>query len=376
MDLETAMPTPPTCAATACQATARPPRPARPRPGNLAPRGRPLGRTAALAVALAGTLACALPAWALEAPLVGDAHVHALTPAQNLGRAARLQVGGGATAFLQFDLSALPPGTTPEMVRQAQLLLYVLQAGADGQPGEGGRFELQQVFGPWAERSITFETAPPLGGPGSGLVFEVAQAQQFVAMDVTGWVRGWLANPGANHGLAITEALATPRALATIASKENVGTGHVARLQLTLADQGPAGPQGEAGPPGPQGVAGPPGAPGPQGPQGAPGPQGAAGPQGPAGPVNLFYVRSDSSLTGNARSSRFAACPANTHLVGGGCGHRDMNAAASDVILNYSGPAPDSPTWRWRCIVDNRSSAGRAFQIYAICASATSVSGP
>ena len=80
-------------------------------------------------------------------------------------------------------------------------------------------------------------------------------------------------------------------------SKENTATGHVARLDITLADQGPAGPggakgdtgatglRGDAGPVGATGATGAKGAPGPTGATGAMGASGAAGPPGLAGAI-------------------------------------------------------------------------------------------
>jgi len=69
-------------------------------------------------------------------------------------------------------------------------------------------------------------------------------------------------------------------------------------------------------------------------------------------------------------------CPAARFLVGGGCGHRDFNTAASDIKVEYAGPHDSAPTTAYRCIVENTSSANRAILMYAICSSATGVSGP
>ena len=158
---------------------------------------------------------------------------------------------------------------------------------------------------------------------------------------------------------------------------------------------GPVGPQGETGPQGPQGDNGPQGLPGdtgpagpqgdtgpqgPQGQQGDTGPQGATGPQGdtgPAGPVNLVYVREDLAISAGMFATRFANCPSGTFLVGGGCGHTDFNTAALDVVIRYNGPNPGTPRSQWRCIAHNtNTSSGRSFVTYAICSSASNVSGP
>jgi hypothetical protein len=103
---------------------------------------------------------------------------------------------------------------------------------------------------------------------------------------VTAQVQAWLNSPSSDNGLA----LASGGADALFDSKENDETGHAARLDITLVNQGPQGVQGvpgiagatgvtgSIGPVGPQGVSGVSGS---VGPQGAIGPAGAAGPQGP-----------------------------------------------------------------------------------------------
>jgi hypothetical protein len=48
--------------------------------------------------------AAALPAFAVEATLVADAHVNSARPAVNSGAISNLNVGGGYTALMQFDL--------------------------------------------------------------------------------------------------------------------------------------------------------------------------------------------------------------------------------------------------------------------------------
>ncbi len=78
--------------------------------------------------------------------------------------------------------------------------------------------------------------------------------------------------------------MSAPATVAFFNSKEDTATGHVARLDIAPADQGPKGDTGAPGPKGDTGAKGPAGARGPAGPQGETGPQGAVGPQGPQGP--------------------------------------------------------------------------------------------
>ena len=243
-------------------------------------RKRPAARRLApRAAALALVAGASASAWALQAPLAADAHVSTALPAQNFGALPTLNVGNGSSALLRFDLGALPAGLTAAQVRQAVLVLHVNRVGVPGQ------LELQTVYGPWTETGLTANTQPPTSGPGSPVTLAVATGGQFVSVDVTAQVRGWINDPGNRHGWALVPAAGSPNTVAFFDSKENTATGHVARLDITLADQGPAGPQGVPGPAGATGPAGPRGPQGLPGVAGAPGAPGAVGPVGPVGPA-------------------------------------------------------------------------------------------
>lgn len=337
----------------------------------------------------------ALPAWAahaLDAPLAADAHINTAAPANNFGTLPTLNVGAGTAALVRFDLSTLPAGTTAAKVVKASLVVYVNRIGAPG------ALEVQSVLSPWAESTVTAAGAPTLSGPGSGTSVPLVQAAQFVAVDVTGAVKGWVNNPASNNGLALTPALQAPGTVVFLDSKENTLSAKVARLDVTLADQGPQGlpgakgdkgdkgDKGERGAVGATGATGATGAPGPVGATGATGAQGLrgltgltgnTGPTGPAGPVNVTYVRSTTDIAGNTFSSRFATCPAGRVVIGGGCGHRDFNSAQGSIKVNYAGPDPSNPSRSWRCLMENTNLvSSRAVQAWAICASASSVTGP
>ena len=99
-------------------------------------RAQPL-RAAALA-SLVGALV-STAALALDAPLTADSHVSTLLPAINFGGLPTLNVGGGSTALLRFDLAPLPAGTTAAKVVKATLVLFVNRVGT------AGAVELQTV---------------------------------------------------------------------------------------------------------------------------------------------------------------------------------------------------------------------------------------
>lgn len=336
----------------------------------------------------AAALFVAGAAHAFDAPLAADTTLQPGSLAGDFGSLPTLNIGGGATALLKFDLARLPAGTTAAKVVKANLILYVNRVGAPG------AVEVQNVHSPWAETTDPSAPLPALGGPGSGVTVAVGGAGRFVSVDMTPMVKHWVTSPGSNHGLAIAPALSAPDTVVFLDSKENTQTSHVARLDITLADQGPkgdAGAKGDKGDPGPKGEPGPKGDkgdkgdpgqkgdrgdPGPKGDKGDRGDRGATGAPGPAGPMNLHYREFTFLIHGHNHKSASMACPSDLYVIGGGCGHRDYNTAQSDITVNYTGPEPSNPRTTWQCKLTNDSSASRTIRMYAICASATSVTGP
>src|ERR1700679_1694586 len=202
-----------------------------------------LVRSFLLWVGLAALGAAGLPAFAVEATLLADAHVNSALPAVNSGAISNLNVGGGYTALLQFDLSMLPGGTTAAQVSRATLRLYCNRMDT------AGLVSVQPVGASWGEYSVTFATLPSLGS--AAQVVSVSQAGAYVAVDVTALVQGWVSDPSTNNGLALTAGTAVVQ----FDSKENDLTGHAAVLDVALASAGPAGQAGVAGAAGPAGVA-------------------------------------------------------------------------------------------------------------------------
>jgi hypothetical protein len=228
----------------------------------------------------------AAPAWGAQPTLVADAHVNSALPTVNSGAISNLDVGGGYTTLLQFDLSLLPAGTTAAQVSRAVLRLYCNRVTTPG------LVSIAPINGAWGEYSVTYATEPAIGSA-SG-VFSVGQAGAFVALDVTALVQAWIANPALNFGVALTAGTA----MVQFDSKENDLSSHAATLDVELVDAGPTGPAGAAGPTGPQGPAGPAGA---TGAPGATGPQGPIGATGPAGSgTGLDYQGTYGSTTNYA----------------------------------------------------------------------------
>jgi hypothetical protein len=246
-----------------------------------------------LSIVLA-TLASSSIANAAQVALIGDASVSTARPSTNFGTLANLYVGNGNTAYLQFDLSSLPAGTTSAQIARATLTVFVNRVNA------AGSVSLAPVTSAWSESAVTSSTAPSIGAT-SG-IFLASAAGQYVTLDVTALVQGWVTTPATNFGFALTSTSAN----LLLDSKENDETGHAATLDVTITSEGATGPQGIQGPLGPQGPVGPAGAngaPGPVGPQGIAGPIGPAGANGAAGPIGLTGATGTIGLVTNWSSS-------------------------------------------------------------------------
>ncbi len=241
--------------------------------------------------ALGIVIALLLPAaaCAVDAPLVADSYISSANPAMNFGTLPNLSVGPGIKALVGFDLSSLPAGTLASEVAKATLSVWVNRVGVPGS------IDVSPITSAWAEPTVTFNAAPSVGGV--ELTAAVTQPA-YIAVDVTNLVKQWVATPSTNMGVALTPSLSAPTTTIFLDSKENTGTSHPAKLDITLT--GPQGPQGPAGPTGATGATGATGPAGPQGVQGPAGPQGAtgsAGPQGPAGDLTLQRVAKSANYT-------------------------------------------------------------------------------
>jgi hypothetical protein len=298
-----------------------------------------------LGVVGAGLWAAALPAFAVEATLVADAHVNSARPAVNSGAISNLNVGGGYTALLQFDLSTLPAGTTAAQVSRATLRLYCNRMDT------AGLVSLQPVNASWGEYSVTYGTLPSLGG--AAQVVSVVQAGAYVVVDVTGLVQGWISAPSTNNGVALTAGTAVVQ----FDSKENDLTGHAAVLDVALASAGATGATGPAGPAGPVGPSGATGAVGPAGPAGAPGLsfEGAyaAGSTYALNDVVTYSGSSFVSLTGGNRGNTPGVAAQWAVLAQGGTG----SGGTSGAGLGYQGTYASATNYALNDVVTYQGSS-------------------
>jgi Collagen triple helix repeat (20 copies) len=221
-------------------------------------------------------------AHATNVALTGDAHVSMTRSTTNFGTLSNLYVGNGNTALLQFDLSTLPAGLTSSQVAHATLTVFVNRVNS------GGAVNLAPVTSAWNESAVTYATIPAIGAPVNG--FTAANAGQYITLDVTSLVQGWVTAPATNFGLALTSMAAN----LLLDSKENDETGHAASLDITVTSMGATGAQGPEGMQGVQGTAGV---------NGVPGIPGATGPAGPVGPTGATGANGTLGIVSNWSSS-------------------------------------------------------------------------
>ena len=163
-----------------------------------------------------------------------DSYTLTSQPTANFGAKNTLEVESvGATTFIRFDLSAIPPAVTGSMVAKATLKIYV------GTVTTPGSFNVNLVSSSWKESTITANDSPTLGSAiASAVPVTTADKNQYLLVDVTAAAVDWL-NGTANDGLAIVPDGTVSFALN---SKEATTTSHPPELDVVLT--GPAGPPG------------------------------------------------------------------------------------------------------------------------------------
>ncbi len=183
---------------------------------------------------------------AQSAPPVANTYTQEMHPVTVYGSGAAinyltLQTGvNNGNVYIQFGLAGVPANAS---VQKATLQLYVNQVLSPGS------FDVYELDSPWTQNTLTFSNAPPLGASATGnhLVAVPATADQFILIDVTPLVQGWVSGTIPNNGLALD--MTSSVGGAVFDSKEATQTSHMPELQIVL--NGPAGPQGPMGPAGP-----------------------------------------------------------------------------------------------------------------------------
>lgn len=231
---------------------------------------------------------------ALEATNVADGTINSSAPTAPGGTSGSLKVANTKSAFVQFQLDALPAGVTAANVKKATLRLFVSKVS-----GPQGSLKVTAAgdgVTPLNEALVTSATAPVLGSNLGAVDIFAGDVAQFISLDVTSYIKSLALSAASVPAFVIQQSVAGNGLKVSFDSKENSTTSHGASLQVELADAGPAGPAGATGAtglqgaPGPQGVAGPQGAPGAKGDQGDKGDKGDTGTPDPSN----FYTKTDS----------------------------------------------------------------------------------
>ena len=246
--------------------------------------------------------------------------------------------------LVQFDLSQLPPGTTGAQVQKATLALFVNKVNAPG------TVNISLANGQWAEASVNGLNRPTVGGNVANSI-PPPPVNQFLSVDVTNAVRGWVNLPVTNMGFVIT---ANGLANVEFDSKENLNTSHPATLTIVLANTGPQGPTGPIGPTGPQGPTGP---------------IGATGPQGPAGVSGYNIVLQDvTAIVAIGVQTFVVPCPAGQVALSGAMGHTTGVSVLGEAFSHQPTTVPQTTSWNF--FVQNFDLFNKGFQVYVTCVNA------
>jgi hypothetical protein len=314
-------------------------------------------RSCATTLSLVLILSSAPKSHAVDALLLQDTYVDNGTTGgkptpnnSNYGSGTDLRIfkGNGriGRTFLKFSLGTLPPGTAANDVTQARLRFWV-----NNNTTVLGAITMSPVTSAWDELALKDTSTP-------GITFGVPKlsdlpinySTNFVSIDVTDWVKAWLAGTLVNEGFEIEASAGTSTLNLAFDSKESDQTSHEPRLEISLSKIGPpglAGPQGPqgisgtAGPPGPIGLTGPAGSQGPAGPPGSQGPMGlvgATGQQGVAGPIGSKGDKGDAGVAG----------PQGTQGIPGPIG---PEGSAGPVGLNWRGTYDAATSYAMRDLV-------------------------
>src|ERR1039458_9358165 len=149
-----------------------------------------------------------------------DSYTLASQPTANFGAKNTLEVeSSGATTFVRFDLSGIPPTVNGSMVAKATLKIYVSTVTT------AGSFNVDLVTSTWTESTITANNAPTLGSAiASAVPVTKEDKNQYVLVDVTAAAVDWQIGT-TNDGIAIVPDGTVSFALN---SKETTTTSHPA----------------------------------------------------------------------------------------------------------------------------------------------------
>ena len=178
-----------------------------------------------LAVLLLSTLCLLTGAHAQLTPSA-DSYTNTAAATTNYGAKTLLDVESSQTAFIQFDLSAIPSGYKGANVAKASLKLYVNAVTT------AGSFNVDYVNGTWSESTIDATNAPALGTTiAASVPLTTTEKNKYILIDITPAVQAWL-NGTANDGIAL---VGNSPVNASFDSKESTTTSHSPELDIVFA---------------------------------------------------------------------------------------------------------------------------------------------
>ena len=191
-------------------------------------------------VAMTALMSCRL--YAGVGVLKADTYVSSSNSTANFGSSPLLNIGTSNSGLLQFDLSpaisqllsSVVPNSVTPIIGKATLTVFVNKAAV------AGTLSASPMLGAWAENTVTSLNAPVVG-PVVGSA-SVATGGNFVTIDVTPIVQGWLSSNndplspnyvgGANFGVLLSS---PDGGVFVLDSKEGTTTSHSASLDIDLA---------------------------------------------------------------------------------------------------------------------------------------------
>lgn len=183
-------------------------------------------KCSAILTVIAGLSLLASPSDAASLPAAEDANATGTQLTKPGNKAGSLTVDGNRQAFVYFNPVDLGSNTTAS-VSSVRLRIYLTSVTAPG------ALTLHEVTGAWSELDNAKRARPEFKQtPFATIPSESVISKQFVTLDVTDLVKGWIENPESNKGLAI---VSNGTARVQIGAKEGSGTGYPAELDVDLA---------------------------------------------------------------------------------------------------------------------------------------------
>lgn len=168
------------------------------------------------------------PVMALTLPPAEDTSTSTnLRVAKTAGKATTLPVSSTRMGLVRFDVGAFATALAGTQVTRARLIIYVNKVT------KPGALSLNRVTQDWSEIVTAAPVVIPTSVPLTTIATGSVVAKQFIIVDVTATVLGWLAAPATDFGFSLSTSGTTS---VLLSSKEGPGTGLPATLELDVQD--------------------------------------------------------------------------------------------------------------------------------------------